>query len=194
MVLLPLAEIIARPLRLSVPGAGPFTQHLTLWVAFLGAALAAREGRLLSLATGEFVPEGAWRRAAKLFAALLNEHRRDMTEEQSTLVARVESGLLSVEDLLSALLDISRLDTAAPTPKREDFPVAELFTALDAQFSQTFEEQGLTLRFARTTSRGSCHSAMMWASVYRSMMSGEWLISCSCMGPARGALSSSGRR
>ena len=86
--------------------------------------------------------------AAKLFAALLNEHRREMTDEQSTLVARVESGLLSVEDLLSALLDISRLDTAAPIPKREDFAVAELFTALDAQFSQTFEEQGLTLRFA----------------------------------------------
>ena len=40
-----------------------------------------------------------------------------MTIEQSTLVARVESGLLSVEDLLSALLDISRLDTAAPVPK-----------------------------------------------------------------------------
>jgi Na+/proline symporter/signal transduction histidine kinase len=88
--------------------------------------------------------------AAKLFAALLNEHRREMTEEQSTLVARVESGLLSVEDLLSALLDISRLDTAAPTPKREDFAVAELFTALDAQFSQTFKEQGLTLRFANS--------------------------------------------
>jgi tripartite ATP-independent transporter DctM subunit len=69
MVVLPLAEIVARPLGFSVPGAGPFTQHLTLWVAFLGAALAAREGRLLSLATGEFVPAGAWRRAAKLFAA-----------------------------------------------------------------------------------------------------------------------------
>jgi Na+/proline symporter/signal transduction histidine kinase len=86
--------------------------------------------------------------AAKLFAALLNEHRRDMTDEQSTLVARIESGLLSVEDLLSALLDISRLDTAAPIPKREDFAVADLFMPLDAQFSQTFEEQGLTLRFA----------------------------------------------
>jgi len=86
--------------------------------------------------------------AAKLFAALLNEHRSEMTEEQSTLVARVESGLLSVEDLLSALLDISRLDTAAPTPKHEDFVVADLFFALNAQFSQTFEEQGLTLRFA----------------------------------------------
>ncbi len=69
MVLLPLAEIVARPLGVSVPGAGPFTQHLTLWVAFLGAAVAAREGRLLSLATGEFVPEGAWRRAAKVFSA-----------------------------------------------------------------------------------------------------------------------------
>ena len=86
--------------------------------------------------------------AAKLFAALLNEHRSEMTDEQSTLVARVESGLLSVEDLLSALLDISRLDTAAPTPKHEDFAVADLFFALDAQFSQTFDEQGLTLRFA----------------------------------------------
>jgi C4-dicarboxylate transporter DctM subunit len=72
MVLLPLAEIVARPLRLSIPGAGPFTQHLTLWVAFLGAALAAREGRLLSLATGEFVPRGVWRRAAKLFAAAVS--------------------------------------------------------------------------------------------------------------------------
>ena len=60
----------------------------------------------------------------------------------------VESGLLSVEDLLIALLDISRLDTAAPTPKHEDFVVADLFFALNAQFSQTFEEQGLTLRFA----------------------------------------------
>ncbi len=72
MVLLPLAEIVARPLRLSIPGAGPFTQHLTLWVAFLGAAVAAREGRLLSLATGEFVPAGAWRRAAKVFAAAVS--------------------------------------------------------------------------------------------------------------------------
>lgn len=88
--------------------------------------------------------------AAKLFAALLNEHRGEMTDEQSTLVARVESGLLSVEDLLSALLDISRLDTAAPVPKREVFRVESLFEALHGQFAQTFTEQGLTLRFAGT--------------------------------------------
>jgi len=88
--------------------------------------------------------------AAKLFAALLNEHRDEMTSEQSKLVARVESGLLSVEDLLSALLDISRLDTAAPEPKREDFAVSDAFRALEAQFSQTFAEQELALRFVDT--------------------------------------------
>ena len=88
--------------------------------------------------------------AAKLFAALLNEHRAEMTGEQSKLVARVESGLLSVEDLLSALLDISRLDTAAPQPNRKDYPVRDTFRALEAQFRQTFKEQDLELRFVET--------------------------------------------
>jgi Na+/proline symporter/signal transduction histidine kinase/PAS domain-containing protein len=89
--------------------------------------------------------------AAKLFAALLNEHRDAMPPEQSQLVGRVESGLLAVEDLLSAILDISRLDTAAPEPKPEAFPMAQLFDALRTQFAQTFAEEGLQLRFAKTT-------------------------------------------
>ncbi len=88
--------------------------------------------------------------AAKLFAALLIEHRDEMTEDQAKLVARVESGLLSVEDLLSALLDISRLDSAAPVPRPENVRIADLFTALETQFSETFAEQGLALRFARS--------------------------------------------
>ncbi len=68
MVVLPLAEIVARSLfETGVPGAGAFTQHLTLWVGFLGAALAAKEGKLLALATGEFLPEGRFRQAAKIF-------------------------------------------------------------------------------------------------------------------------------
>ncbi len=36
----------------------PFTLNLTLWVGLLGAAIAAREGKLLTLATGEFLPKG----------------------------------------------------------------------------------------------------------------------------------------
>ncbi|MDE2851729.1 MAG: TRAP transporter large permease subunit [Acidobacteriota bacterium] len=67
MVVLPLAEIVVRQLGTGIPGALPFEQHLTLWVAFLGAALAAREGRLLALATGNFLPEGRFRAVAAVF-------------------------------------------------------------------------------------------------------------------------------
>ena len=72
MVLLPLAEIVVRPvLSGGVPGSISFVQHLTLWVGFLGAALAAREGKLIALATAAFIPEGRTRRATAVFAALV---------------------------------------------------------------------------------------------------------------------------
>ncbi len=68
--LLPLAELLVRRFfGVGIPGAGPFVQHLTLWVGFVGAAIAAREGKLLALATGTFLPEGRVRRAADVFAA-----------------------------------------------------------------------------------------------------------------------------
>jgi CheY-like chemotaxis protein len=89
--------------------------------------------------------------AAKLFAALLNEHRDNMPPEQQSLVERVESGLIAVEDLLGALLDISRLDTSAPVPKPEVFPVSDIFKAIETQFSAAFAEQGLKLRFAKSS-------------------------------------------
>ncbi len=70
MAVLPLAEILARQLfGFGIPGSGPFVQHLTLWVGFIGAVLAAREGKMLSLATGAFIPEGRWRTALLLFTA-----------------------------------------------------------------------------------------------------------------------------
>jgi tripartite ATP-independent transporter DctM subunit len=72
MVVLPLLEIfMRRALGVGVPASGPIVQHLTLWVGFLGAAIAAREGKLLSLATGTLVPAGVARRAAAIFAAAL---------------------------------------------------------------------------------------------------------------------------
>lgn len=70
MVVLPLLEIVVRRVAgVGVPGSQPFVQHLTLWVGFLGAALAAREGRLLSLAAATFVPAGLPRAAAAVYAA-----------------------------------------------------------------------------------------------------------------------------
>jgi tripartite ATP-independent transporter DctM subunit len=68
MVALPLAEMVTRrAFGVGVPGSGPVVQHLTLWIAFLGAALAARERRLLAVATAELLPSG-WRRGARIAA------------------------------------------------------------------------------------------------------------------------------
>ena len=60
IMLLPLAEIVSRKVLRRGPAGdpAPFAQNLTLWVGMLGAAIAAREGKLLTLATGEFLPEG----------------------------------------------------------------------------------------------------------------------------------------
>src|ERR1700704_6479691 len=70
MVLLPLSEIVARKaFGRGIPGSGPIVQHLRLWVGFLGAAIAARDGKLIALATGTFIPPGLWRRAADILAA-----------------------------------------------------------------------------------------------------------------------------
>jgi TRAP-type C4-dicarboxylate transport system permease small subunit len=62
MVVLPLVEIAVRPfLAGGIPGSIPFVEHLTLWVGFLGASLAAREGKLSALATATIMPEGRLR-------------------------------------------------------------------------------------------------------------------------------------
>jgi C4-dicarboxylate transporter, DctM subunit len=57
MALLALGEVAARlAAGRSIPGAIVLVQQLTLWVALLGAALAARSDRLLALSTPFFLP------------------------------------------------------------------------------------------------------------------------------------------
>ena len=59
IMLLPLAEIASRRLfGAAIPGSGAVAATLTLWLGMLGAAIAARDGKLLTLATGEFLPKG----------------------------------------------------------------------------------------------------------------------------------------
>jgi tripartite ATP-independent transporter DctM subunit len=56
MALLPIIEIITRQLsRFGIPGSIMWTRLLVLWVAFLGAVIAARRGELLSLATRDLI-------------------------------------------------------------------------------------------------------------------------------------------
>ena len=59
IMILPLAEIVSRRFfETAIPGSGAFAATLTLWLGMLGAAIAARDGKLLTLATGEFLPKG----------------------------------------------------------------------------------------------------------------------------------------
>ncbi len=69
MLVLLVIETVVRPwLGFAIAGSLEFVRQLTLWVALLGAALAARDGRLLALATGTFFPEGPMRRTAAALA------------------------------------------------------------------------------------------------------------------------------
>ena len=72
IVILPLADVVAREVFDSyVEGAESVTAHLTLVIGMMGAAIAARDGRLLSLATGALMPEGWVRHSAGVIAALV---------------------------------------------------------------------------------------------------------------------------
>ena len=72
IIVLPLGEIVLRKwFATGIPGAAPFAQHLTMWVGMLGAAIAARDGKLLTLATGEFLAHSRTAHAAKFIAAVV---------------------------------------------------------------------------------------------------------------------------
>ncbi len=69
IMLLPLAEIASRKfLSAAIPGSGAVAAVLTLWLGMLGAAIAARDGKLLTLATGEFLPEGPIKAVAHIIS------------------------------------------------------------------------------------------------------------------------------
>lgn len=71
IIFIPLGEIVLRKwFATGIPGAAPFAQHLTMWVGMLGAAIAARDGKLLSLATGEFLARGRTAHVANFIAAV----------------------------------------------------------------------------------------------------------------------------
>ena len=67
MVVLPVAEILMRQFRVGLAGIAPVVQHGTLFVSMIGAVVAARQKRLLSLGTAEFL-KGQFRENATLFA------------------------------------------------------------------------------------------------------------------------------
>ncbi len=69
MVVLPCIEIVLRKFFNSgIPASMPIVQHLVLAVGMLGGAVAAREGRLLSMSSLTSFLKGNWKRGAQLLA------------------------------------------------------------------------------------------------------------------------------
>jgi C4-dicarboxylate transporter, DctM subunit len=68
MVLLPLLDIALRSTTIVLLGSSAIQCHLTLFVCMIGGAIAAREGRLLSLSTVTAFLKGRAKAAASLFS------------------------------------------------------------------------------------------------------------------------------
>jgi Na+/proline symporter/signal transduction histidine kinase/CheY-like chemotaxis protein len=84
--------------------------------------------------------------AARLFSAALSHQEDEISSEAQQLVHHLDSSLRSAEDLISDLLDISRLENGKITPNPQPFPLSALFDTLGAEFKALAQEQGLKFR------------------------------------------------
>ncbi|WP_347901463.1 NahK/ErcS family hybrid sensor histidine kinase/response regulator [Pseudomonas purpurea] len=84
--------------------------------------------------------------AARLFSAALSHQDDSFCAEAQKLVQHLDSSLRSAEDLISDLLDISRLENGKINPDRKPFVLNELFDILGAEFKALAQEQGLKFR------------------------------------------------
>ncbi len=85
--------------------------------------------------------------AAHLFADTLQQ-RSD--GEQRELAMQIGGALDSTTDLLTTLLDMSRLEAGGLVPEPRAFPLADVLEPLVAQFGVMAAERGLRLRFVPT--------------------------------------------
>ncbi|MGF3022277.1 NahK/ErcS family hybrid sensor histidine kinase/response regulator [Methylobacterium aquaticum] len=80
--------------------------------------------------------------AARLYASALVERDRGT---DPTLAENVDASLDAVEEILTALLEISRLDTGALKPQLSIVRVSELFRQVQREFGPMAQEKGLRL-------------------------------------------------
>ncbi len=84
--------------------------------------------------------------AASLFVSILRQQQEGSDDEQSRLVKRIDRSLKASEQLLGALLDISKLDSGMYEPKPEAIPANGLFEQLRRRFKALAGNRNLELR------------------------------------------------
>lgn len=82
--------------------------------------------------------------AARLFVSALADLPQD--SRHRALTDNVDESLGAVEDLLDALLDISKLDAGAVSPEITDFDVSSLLGPLTTEYTVLARDRGLDLR------------------------------------------------
>ena len=88
--------------------------------------------------------------AARLFSAALS-HQEALPSDAQELVKNLDSSLRSAEDLISDLLDISRLESGRITPQCQPFALGPWLEALGAEFTVLAEQQGIDFRLRSTS-------------------------------------------
>src|SRR3954469_19523730 len=83
--------------------------------------------------------------AARLYVTSLVE--RQNGGEDSRLVENIDDSLEAIEEILGALLDISRLDAGAMTTPITSFKMADLMRSLEIEFAPIARAKGLELTF-----------------------------------------------
>jgi len=83
--------------------------------------------------------------AARLYVTSLVE-RQDGGED-ARLVGNIDDSLEAIEEILGALLDISRLDSGAMTPSISSFRMSDLMRSLEVEFAPIAKARKLKLTF-----------------------------------------------
>ena len=86
--------------------------------------------------------------AARLFLSMLTDTPLD--EQQRELTDRLSGAFESVEQLMHAVLDISRLDSQRIEFHRQPVPLGDLFRKLAIEYAPLAEAKGLRLSFVPT--------------------------------------------
>lgn len=87
--------------------------------------------------------------AARLYSSSLVE--RLGSSENSALVRNIDSSLESVESILGAVLDISRLDTGAMKPRLQSVPLNDLLRRIETDFAPVARAANLKLKVMPTS-------------------------------------------
>jgi len=89
--------------------------------------------------------------AARLFSTALEQSVQ--SEEDRKTLQQLDRALYGAESMLSALLDIARLEGGTIQPKRQAYPLHDLLSDLELQFKSIAAQRGI---------RFSVHDAQFW--------------------------------